>query len=226
MVCKNGYNDYIGEEKCPGHRGKVKNSHLTIMKETEKVLKVFPRIDQDSVIWKIKIRGKWFEMKSEKLLRSDTFKRKWLDNFDELISFAGGSQGKWVDLVNSWAQQAVPSKNDDPIDHEQVAIDTIVEWVQTCEKTEDIGVAWRNPHYIYCNGDAKAYFPSKHISQIIRTEKLTIGWGRLRKLLDPYLLENTEVMRVGDKTCRFWVFDSSIIQEEEDDNTKATKINS
>jgi len=221
FICRVGYDEYINEEKCPGFKKGFDDTHLKIMKETQSVLKVIPKIDQDSVVWKIKIRDKWFELKSEKMLRAETFRRKWLDKFNELISFKGTpGTSPWNDLVNFWAQQAKISNDDDEIDHEQVAIDTIIEWIQTCEPTEEIETSWRNPHYIHSNGTNKALYPSKHISQLMRTEKISISLSRLRKLLDPYLVGNTEVVRIGNKTRRFWAFKTELINQEGEDVVK------
>lgn len=186
--------------------------------ETRKVLWIPPKTKDEWGAFKIFIRDNIIELNSERMGKPDKFCSMYLDRFKERIKIMDNNRdSEWTQIVNYWGSKAVSLKNE-IIDKEQILVDSIIDELQRCRITEDIKQASELPGYIYYkkitlfdvpDGERKVpalLFPTKRIQAILRENKMG-DITRLQKILEPYLLSNAIIERVGKVIERFWVFD-------------------
>jgi len=205
------YLNEAGEEEIRILKGEFRDIVEKIKNEIEKVNFYPPRTNEDVGYYKIWIKGKIIEISIEKLMSPRYFCAMYYDRFKKYIKISNkGEDSEWAAILDYLGEKSIV-KDPDYIDSEQFIVDEIISRLQDCVITKDIEKVVNMWNYIYLNNN-ELYYPSFNIKKIIKNARFGIKLRRLRSLLNPYLIGNTTVKRVGDKTIRFWVFDPYTLQ--------------
>ncbi len=214
-----------GKEEIKKIEGKYDNTLDKIKNEVERVEFYPAKTNDESGFFRIEIKDKKIEINIEDMVSPTKFCSMYYDRFKEYIKISNkGEESEWKKFMNYLGENCVTCKTD-YIDSEQFVVDEIISKIQKCTITRDIEktrVMW---NYLYLN-ENKLYYPSTNIKKVIKDAKFGIKLRKLRSLLDPYLIDNTLVKRVGESTERFWVFNPKKLnidiekRLEEDDNDK------
>ena len=183
-----------------------------VIENTTEVRRVYPKVDTDTIKFRIFVMNESFEMTSDKMLTPAVFKQRWLEKHKKLLNL---SQKGWRRIVNYWMDIA-ETWGEDVISTEQDVVDRIISEIELCDITTDKENVIHEQRFLYVEKfpskegeEIPLYYPNRNIKEIINTTGVKIDLRRLRELLDDYIYENTKKIRSGRMTERFWVFKSS-----------------
>jgi hypothetical protein len=148
--------------------------------------------------------GKVLKLDSKYMLTPAFFKRRWLEEHGKLINI---SDTKWRELINYWSSIATYQKNTNPNTDQYIA-DTILEKLSECNVTIDkqLATVQRNYFFTEDNPITALYYPTKGVKDIIDSTKLKTDMARVHNALKDSLVSTSKVIKVGNKSVRFWAF--------------------
>lgn len=163
-------------------------------------------IFEDETIYEFTLKnGKSFKLSSIDLMHKFKFDASFMNCTGKIP--LGKRQDYCVFLTHAFtAKEVIQSeitKEADEITDVKEAIFRFIEGATIVSHPDDTQFAMDS---IYEQGGS-LYVPSSAIKRIIKREDKNFTMRHLRVVLNPFLKSSSTVVRLKDKSCRFWVFD-------------------
>ncbi|MDI6860232.1 MAG: hypothetical protein QMC85_07030, partial [Methanocellales archaeon] len=192
------------EEGCDEKICRFGRGGEAIVAETESIIKIPPEVKDDPYLYKIRVRGQEFLIKSDLLLTPHVFRRKWYETFNEVIRF---TQKGWEEVLDAWGAM-MQIGEEDRVSDENFVVEEILRRIGMCGETREREEVVVNERYVLVEkeSDEVLLYPNHHLKRIVDACGVRVSLRRLRDLLRPYLAGDSKVVRVGETQYRFWVF--------------------
>jgi hypothetical protein len=170
--------------------------------------KIFVYRVGEKTFYKFVIDGKEIELNENEMLSTKSFRIKFLQEFNVwLPKLDAFTEGLWI------MYQKVKAEKEEFLEtletEKDLILDAIKDYIETSFVSENLEETFRR-NVIFVSGD-EIYIPNQIVNEIANNAtKTKHGYKKIAKILkDVGFLKTTKVMRVGERTGRFWIFDKN-----------------
>ena len=177
-----------------------------ITEKTKSVKKIKPANDGEPYTYKIELDGKMINLSTDKMLTPSLFKRRYLEEFDEIIDI---TEDSWKRLIETWTAKQEVMENDHA-DLMEVVSERLFSKLSNCYITADIEKAYSDDNYMLCESyfgepPITLLYASIHIQNFIKMMKVKVELKDLAERVKVYRIGIVQ-RRVDHINNRFWNF--------------------
>jgi len=188
---------------------------LQLLKDTQQVEKIKPKIPGDDYIYRFMILGRTLIIPSSKMLTPSMFSRRYLEEFNELPS-ADVSED-WGLIVNALHEEGlIVHVEDNEENDETFAAETFLNVIRTFQilKKEERDQYKQNKQVLFSHND-NLYLPTEIVKKVLDIARIKIKIQRLNQLINKYKIGAGTIRhgKESNETIRCWIFSQNLISE-------------